>query len=610
MAGSLGSLVVSMAVDTARFQGDLGRAAAITERRMKNIRDTAQRAMTALTLAATAAGAALVAMVTRNLNAADQMRELAMAVGTTTEELSGLVEAASRSGLSQDQIVTGMKRLSANAIDAAKGVGEAAEAFKALGINVKREDGTIKASGELIREMADRFSKAPDGITKTALAMAAFGKEGANWIPFLNEGSAKIDGLIERLKAMGVVISEETGVAADQFNDNLKDLKDLSSGFGRLLTAELAPSLANVTGELVRGSQGFDTLKASAEFFADFVRVIVSGLLIVKHILSELGKTIGGLAAAFMAAARGDFKQAWDILGEISEDGAKEHEKFITQLLDVWDKTAQQTSAAAPQLGEQLAAPAKAAAKQTKEAVEEMERFLNQATQMANDAARFANGGSTIAPDVSENTAALASYFDKINAESGAASRRVMELGEGFKEVDKSAKGVAETLKDESLRQGFTAMSDLIYGMGDGMDDFAESTLNAFKRILANAITQQLFEILGGLGNGGKDGGFLGFIGGLFSGFAGARAGGGPVSAGKSYLVGERGAEMFRPSSSGWITPNSAMASGPAYAPVNYYHIDSRTDRAAIRQDMAVIAEETNRRGFEQFRDYMSRGGR
>ena len=41
--------------------------------------------------------------------------------------------------------------------------------------------------------------------------------------------------------------------------------------------------------------------------------------------------------------------------------------------------------------------------------------------------------------------------------------------------------------------------------------------------------------------------------------FRGARAAGGPVIGGSTYLVGERGPELFTPSSSGNITPNSAM---------------------------------------------------
>ena len=48
----------------------------------------------------------------------------------------------------------------------------------------------------------------------------------------------------------------------------------------------------------------------------------------------------------------------------------------------------------------------------------------------------------------------------------------------------------------------------------------------------------------------------------ISSAFGGARANGGSVSAGKSYLVGERGAELFTPSSNGMIVPNNALGGG------------------------------------------------
>ena len=47
------------------------------------------------------------------------------------------------------------------------------------------------------------------------------------------------------------------------------------------------------------------------------------------------------------------------------------------------------------------------------------------------------------------------------------------------------------------------------------------------------------------------------------------RAGGGPVSAGSSYIVGERGPEMFVPRSSGSVYPNDAMGIGGANIVVN-----------------------------------------
>jgi hypothetical protein len=52
-----------------------------------------------------------------------------------------------------------------------------------------------------------------------------------------------------------------------------------------------------------------------------------------------------------------------------------------------------------------------------------------------------------------------------------------------------------------------------------------------------------------------------GISGAISSAFGGFRADGGSVSAGKSYVVGERGAEMFVPSSNGTIVPNGGMGS-------------------------------------------------
>jgi hypothetical protein len=59
-----------------------------------------------------------------------------------------------------------------------------------------------------------------------------------------------------------------------------------------------------------------------------------------------------------------------------------------------------------------------------------------------------------------------------------------------------------------------------------------------------------------------------GAIGSAF-GFGGGRAMGGPVTGGTSYLVGERGPELFTPSSSGNIIPNNAMGGNTVNITVN-----------------------------------------
>jgi len=64
------------------------------------------------------------------------------------------------------------------------------------------------------------------------------------------------------------------------------------------------------------------------------------------------------------------------------------------------------------------------------------------------------------------------------------------------------------------------------------------------------------------LARGAEYGGISEFDALTLAGISGTRANGGPVMGGKSYLVGERGPELFTPGTSGGITPNHAMGGG------------------------------------------------
>ena len=82
--------------------------------------------------------------------------------------------------------------------------------------------------------------------------------------------------------------------------------------------------------------------------------------------------------------------------------------------------------------------------------------------------------------------------------------------------------------------------------------------------------------------------GFGGFITAVLSGFAG-KAGGGPVSGGMPYLVGEQGPEIFMPNTSGSIVPNGRFG-----GVTNIYQIDARGGTPGIERDIirAIQASE------------------
>ncbi|MFM0506691.1 phage tail tape measure protein [Paraburkholderia sp. RL17-373-BIF-A] len=67
---------------------------------------------------------------------------------------------------------------------------------------------------------------------------------------------------------------------------------------------------------------------------------------------------------------------------------------------------------------------------------------------------------------------------------------------------------------------------------------------------------------------------------------AGARASGGPVAGGNTYLVGEKGPELFTPGSSGSIVPNHALGSGGGGVSVQIVNnSDSQVQQPQVSQD-------------------------
>jgi phage-related minor tail protein len=80
--------------------------------------------------------------------------------------------------------------------------------------------------------------------------------------------------------------------------------------------------------------------------------------------------------------------------------------------------------------------------------------------------------------------------------------------------------------------------------------------------------------------------------------FGGARADGGPVSAGRAYLVGEKGPELFMPPGGGEIVPNNQIGGGT----INIYQTIS------VAPDVSVVARAEIMRQLPLIRNYAAQG--
>ncbi|WP_420406908.1 phage tail tape measure protein [Hoeflea sp.] len=252
--------------------------------------------------------------------------------------------------------------------------------------------------------------------------------------------------------------------------------------------------------------------------------------------------------------------------------------------------------------------------------------------QMIDFAATIIKAGSELTVFVTEKiaqfTAALHSLPDQMRQVGADIIAGLWSgLSSAWDGVSGRITGLASNLKDKFTsffdiqspsRVMMDVGRDIMAGLAIGMDSMTASITgsadeigrtvgNAFSRVIdgsmkvkdalrqvgsqllsmaTNSIFRSIFE--GGSGRGGG-GFFSSLLGGLFGGF---REAGGPVSPGKSYVVGEGGPEVFRPSSAGTIIPNGAGGGGGGGVNVEqHFHISgalsSEDIKAAIRQEAA-----------------------
>ena len=165
-----------------------------------------------------------------------------------------------------------------------------------------------------------------------------------------------------------------------------------------------------------------------------------------------------------------------------------------------------------------------------------------------------------------EGRAVIQAYLDTITGESPEAEEAIRRLGVSLTEALAFPAGdflggmddddAPDILPDNMELEDF--YGDLARGTAGafqrGITEGGRAGVDALLQVLTQLITpllENLFSNLAG-GEGGGTGSILGSL------FGGARQQGGPVFPGRTYLVGERGPEFFRPDRPGLIDPNTA----------------------------------------------------
>lgn len=492
-------------------------------------------------LAAVVGTAGIGLLVKQSLDATDALAKTAARIGTTTEALSRLQYAARISGISVEQTNMALQRAVRRMAEAARGTGEAQLALRELGIDAA-EVSRLPLDLAMLR-LADAFTQVENGADELRLAFKLFDSEGAAFVNVLRQGEEGLRRLYKEANVLGAVMSTTAARGVERANDAFTKLFTLLRGLRDQIVAAVAPALEALSNKLT-------VMLVTASKAEGGIQAFARG--IAKDLLNALAALIQGLGVGLQKLA--DFANGFvNLANAIGSFVDSDFVKLPAVTVDIGNSFQE-------------------AAGKIRDFADSIKEVDDSVTSLA-----VTNGAETIS---------FLERFKRVVQELG--TETVPNLDEQMKEFAKNTMG--------SFSKGFTDAITGAKNFKDAIKSMAKSIIDDLIRMAVQYyITQQLF------------GAITGFFGGAGSAtrapittatpayVAPGRAVGGPVSAGRPYMVGENGPELFVPSAGGSIQPNGRMGAGGVTInqSLNFSTGVAQTVRAEVLNLMPQIQEAT-----------------
>ncbi|MBL8376554.1 MAG: hypothetical protein JNM79_01645 [Burkholderiales bacterium] len=576
---ALPPLVAELIAKTDNFQAGLARASQSAQKSAGDITGSLSKISAgfgALGIGVSLAGVAgfFAKTIQDSASLGDQLYKMSQRVGVSVETLSTLRYAADLSGISMEDLGSGLTKMSRKVTELAND-GEKGEKFlRQFGIEASEVRAGVLSADEVLKRLADTVAKSPDGMNKATAAFLAMGKGAEAWIPFLNQGREGIESLQSEATKLGLRISTETAQRMEAFNDQLRTLKFASEGAAMEMASRFMPQLEGIAramrdatiegGKLAGIIAGLSVYKYGThqdKNDADLVRLTEKKLQLENDIVA--------------ARNQGNQVRVNTFTGELNRVEAELKTTLAyRQVLEETTRAEQEAARQRERLktsGAQLVLPGTpAATNREKDRTAENERAARAQVEAEEQAARDISEAwraweKQQLEGQEETAKAVAEMWKQVYKTIDDEQERAIEEGQRYldalakktKEVDNFARDVGLTFS--------SAFEDAIVE-GRKLQDVLQGVLKDLLRIVARkTITEPFGQSISDLIRGEPGPQLLsgptegeGFFDGILQ-FLGFRAGGGPVQAGGAYVVGERGPELFVPGAAGTVVPNGAM---------------------------------------------------
>lgn len=578
---NLSTLTVSLVAETGKFENGLKKA----RKSSAGFGKAVGAGMKAAAIATALFGGALATLVASSLKLVDQQRKTARTLGTSQATFAGLSLAAGIAGSSVESFTKALKRQAKSIVDASDGLQTQKRAFDRLGLSTK--DLISLPIEAQFKAITTALGKVENSTLKVAIASDIFGAKNADLINIIDLGADGLDHFIQKVKDLGVALTDKQTKAIEDSNDAVLIMKTAFQGLGNQIAARLAPAIKagaeRIAAMTERVTKSIPKWSAWAASILGVERAIES--LTLADLSAEIKQSNSDLDTAI-----GKFKETERFLDQFNEEQRAQQAGYVTlleqQRLEVerltarWNelikarKELRETGEVAEVGGTgggELGGGGTFKAEKRGEfgvnrTFEEIARFKAIRDELEANFAMFdqweaeaqAAFDSTREP-LESLMLRLAQLRENPFIDADLQNRSIVEAVEKYKSaLEKMKKETDETTKEisEFQREAFGNMQNILSEFlfdpwEQGLDGMLKSFIEMLRKMIAQLIATKILDYFFGL---------FGSSSPIGSGSGSTptpvpRRHGGPVGRGGSFLVGEGGPELFSPGATGSVQP-------------------------------------------------------
>lgn len=512
----------------------------------------------------------------------DKLVKTSEKLGVGTEFLQKFRFAAEQVGIRSETADMALQRFSRRVAEARRGTGEAKDTLTQLGIALFDSAGQARDIEDVMLDVSDAMANTEDASELVRQSFKFFDSEGVALVALMKNGSEAMQEFFTDAENLGAVLSTDAAKGVANFADEFTRVKTAIRGVMDQFTAGLAPVLEKISEDFAQfiidtnaeiEKLGFDSLgQYLATEFLDIIYTVTNVLegtfntiIGLLNAVTERGISLGLIEESENAKA---LRAELDSLGTMVNDQLSKGSAFGT-LKKVFTEEELKRRQEILGLLEKENLITELNLSETRAYIKEIQELLKEGIE-TDDGTTLTTGGTEEVSRFLRTADQAFTNFKKETIEG--------MMVKGFENAFKSAEDALLNF----VQTGKLNFKDLVQSM------------------LADLARIRIREFLTGGDEKGDGFNLFGKLGDLF------RADGGAVKGGQPYIVGERGAELFVPNTSGQIITNqNTQSMMQQQQPVNVNFSIQATDATGIdellasrkNQIVAMINQAMNQKG-------------